>query len=474
MTRRTARLSPSAAQSELAAALANLRAELDVTEAFPADVEAEAREAAAEPLGELPDLTDVEFFTIDPAGSTDLDQAMHLTATAAGFTVRYAIADVPFFVAPGGALDIEARRRGQTLYAADGRVPLHPPVISEDAGSLLPHRTRRAFVWRFALDADGALRETTLTRALIRSRQQWTYDEAQRALENGGAPEGLAPLPDIGRALVAQEAARGGASLNAPDQEVVLTDGGYDLERRMPLPVEDWNAQLSLLTGMAAARIMLDAGIGILRTMPPAPPEAVAAFRRQTELLGLPWAKSLEYGEYLRSLDRGDPRALAVLQDAASLFRGAGYEAFDGAAPEQRMQAALAAPYAHVTAPLRRLVDRWGLVICEAISRGADVPAWARASLGSLPRAMASSSGLAGRLESGTIDRIEAALLAGRIGDEFDAVVLAQSTAHTRIQLTDPAVEASVDGVFGAPGESVRVRLLASAIATGTVSFEPV
>ncbi|NLP83745.1 RNB domain-containing ribonuclease [Microbacterium sp. CFH 90308] len=474
MARRTARLSPSAAQSELAVALANLRQELGITASFPDAVEAEARTAAAAPLGELTDLTDVEFLTIDPEGSTDLDQAMHLTATDDGFTVRYAIADVPFFVTPGGAVDTEARRRGQTLYAVDGRVPLHPPVISEDAGSLLPDRTRRAFVWQFALDIDGTLRETTLTRALVRSRRQWTYDEAQRALDDATAPAGLAPLPDIGRALLEQEAARGGASLNVPDQEVVLTGTGYDLERRMPLPVEDWNAQLSLLTGMAAARIMLDAGIGILRTMPPAPPEAVAAFRRQTELLGLPWASGVDYGEYLRTLDRADPRALAVLQDAASLFRGAGYEAFDGAEPKQMMQAALAAPYAHVTAPLRRLVDRWGLVICEAVSRGADVPEWVRASLGDLPRAMGASAGLAGRLESGTIDRIEAALLAGRIGHEFDAVVLAQNTSHTRVQLTEPAVEASVDGVFGTPGEPVRVRLVASTIPTGTLSFEPV
>lgn len=472
--RRTARLSASATRTELAAALTDLRATLGIAEGFPADVEDEARRAAAVPLGELTDLTDVEFFTIDPPDSTDLDQAMHLTATGAGFRVRYAIADVPFFVAPGGPLDLETRRRGQTLYAPDGRVPLHPPVISEDAGSLLPDRVRRAFVWEFALDADGALRDTSLTRALIRSRHQWTYAAAQRALDDGTAPEALAPLPAIGRALLAQEAARGGASLNTPDQEVVLTPHGYGLERRMPLPVEDWNAQLSLLTGMAAARIMMDGGVGILRTMPPATPEAIAAFRQQTVLLDLPWNEGVEYGEYLRTLDRSAPRALAVLEAAASLFRGAGYEAFEDEPPAQPIQAALAAPYAHVTAPLRRLVDRWGLIVCEALSAGREVPGWVRSSLGELPGIMATSSGLAGRLNSGAIDRIEAAVLADRVGEEFDGVVLAQNTSHTRIQLADPAVEASVDGVFGAPGHEVRVRLLATSIRSGTLAFEPV
>lgn len=472
--RRTARLSASAARTELAEALAELRDTLGVTADFPADAEGEARRAAAAPLGDLPDLTDVAFLTIDPPGSTDLDQAMHLSTTDAGFRVRYAIADVPFFVAPGGPLDVETRRRGQTLYAPDGRVPLHPPVISEDAGSLLPDRVRRAYVWDFSLDSDGTLLETSLSRALVRSRRQWTYTDAQQALDDGTAPEALAPLPALGRALLAQEAARGGASLNTPDQEIVLTPHGYGLERRMPLPVEDWNAQLSLLTGMAAARIMLDGGIGILRTMPPAPPEAISAFRQQTEVLGLPWAEGIEYGEYLRTLDREDTEALAVLEAAASLFRGAGYETFEDEPPAQPLQAALAAPYAHVTAPLRRLVDRWGLVICESLVAGREVPGWVRSSLAELPGIMAASSALAGRLNSGAIDRIEAAVLADRIGEEFEAVVLAQNSSHTRVQLADPAVEASVDGAFGTPGQRVRVRLLATSIRTGTLAFEPV
>jgi exoribonuclease R len=474
MARRSSRLSASAAQSELAEALVALRAQLGVPGAFPEAAEAEARQASVAALGELPDLTGLEFLTIDPAGSTDLDQAMHLAVTDAGFEVHYAIADVPFFVAPGGALDAETRRRGQTLYAPDGRIPLHPTVISEDSGSLLPGRRRRAFVWRFELGRDGSIASTSLSRALVASRRQWSYDEAQKALDDGTAPPALAPLPAIGAALIAQEAARGGASLNTPDQEVVLTHDGYGVERRVPLPVEDWNAQLSLLTGMAAARIMLEGGVGILRTMPPADDAAVAAFRSRTELLGLPWAEGIEYGEYLRGLDRAQPRALAVLQAAASLFRGAGYEAFDGAPPAQPVQAALAAPYAHVTAPLRRLVDRWGLVICEALSAGNPVPDWARASLPELPHIMNVTTSLSGRLDSAALDRVEAAVLSGRVGEEFDAVVLAQNHTRTRIQLAEPAVEASVDGIVGAPGDTLRVRLTSAVIASGVLSFAPV
>ena len=105
--------------------------------------------------------------------------------------------------------------------------------------------------------------------------------EADRAAAEGWPAEvrdSLALLPEVGRRRAAQEAARGGASLNLPDQEVRVTeDGAHELVHRAPLPAEEHNAQLSLLTGMAAAELMLAAGVGILRTMPAPDADAVAA-----------------------------------------------------------------------------------------------------------------------------------------------------------------------------------------------------
>lgn len=475
MPDRRTRVFDSPAAAPLAASLSALRRELKVPDGFPADVEAEAAAVATRhPLPEA-DLTDVPFLTIDPAGSTDLDQAMHLSRTTDGFRVRYAIADVPTLVAPGGAVDAEARRRGQTIYAPDGRVPLHPAPIGEDVGSLLPGVVRGAFVWDIELGADGHETSARVSRARIRSRRQWAYDEAHAAIEDGSAPPELALLREIGVARIACERQRGGASLNTPDEEVVVRDGTYALQRRAPLPVEEWNAQLSLLTGMAAAALMLEARVGILRTMPAPNEEAFAAFRAQTIALGLPWAEGMPYGEYLRTLDPAHPRAAAVLQGATALFRGAGYVVMDGEAPADPQQAAIAAPYAHVTAPLRRLADRWALVICEALCAGRPVPSWARDSLGELPSIMGLSSRLAAQVEAGAVDRVEAALLSSRIGTELDATVLAVRNGTVLVQLDDPAVSASApraDGV--APGDRVRLRVTAADIATGRVTFEPV
>jgi exoribonuclease R len=147
----------------------------------------------------------------------------------------------------------------------------------------------------------------------------------------------------------------------------------------------------------------------------------------------------------------------------------------DGEAPADPVQSAIAAPYAHVTAPLRRLVDRWGLVICAALCAGAEVPGWARSSLADLPAIMGNSSRLASQVVTGALDRVQAALLSSRIGSVVDATVLAVRNGGVLVQLDDPAVTASAprpDGVQ--PGDRVRLTVTAADIATGRVSFEPV
>jgi exoribonuclease R len=478
----------------LEAALGALRTELELPGAYPDDAVADAK-AAVESL-QLPayDLTAVEFVTIDPASSTDLDQALFIEADAAGYHVLYAIADVPAFVTPGGPLDAETRRRGQTFYAPDGRIPLHPEIISEQAGSLLPDQDCSAFVWDFRLDGAAEVTSATVRRARIRSRAKLSYKGAQAQLDASTAPPVLRLLKEVGLKRVELERARGGASLNMPDQEIVqLSDGGYRIDAAPQLPVEDWNAQISLMTGMAAARLMLTGKVGILRTMPSPDERSLNHFRLQTEALGKPWDGEVSYGEYLRSLDPTDPRQLAIMHSAGMLFRGAAYTAFDGSVPEAAVQSAIGAAYAHTTAPLRRLVDRFVLVICEALSNGGNVPGWARKALPTLPEIMAGSDQLASRMERMALDTVEAALLVNHVGQEFEAIVISGSKPQKEngrngngngkngngngnggsgiIQIRDPAVTARCAGELE-PGTTVRVRLVSSDIATREVHFE--
>ena len=457
-------------RAELDRSLLALRTDLEL----PGDFSPEALTEAAETAPSAPDLDlrELPFSTLDPLGSKDLDQAFHLAESRRGFTVRYAIADVPGFVRPGGALDAEARLRGQTIYLPDGSIPLHPRSLSEGRASLLPDQERPAYVWTIELDADGAQVSARVERALIRSREQRDYAGAQRAVDAGRADAQLELLRRIGILRLAQERARGGASLPMPEEEVVKDPAdGYRIERRSVLPVEEWNAQISLLTGMAAAELMLDGGVGILRTMPKPEETAIASFRAQVAALGHPWPAGVGYGEFLHAVDGTTPEAVPLLQAAAALFRGADYTPFDGALPPEPAQAAIAAPYAHVTAPLRRLVDRWGLSVCAALSAGTAVPEAIRASLPELPELMRASGQRASRAESAALDRVEAALLASRTGEDLDALVIDAGPTKARLLLDDPPVVASA-GITGArPGSRVVVRVVSADIATGKVAL---
>jgi len=452
---------------------AAVRAELGLSLDYPADALTEAEQVAAAPRG-LPerDETAVPFFTVDPPGSMDLDQAMHLERDGDGHRIRYAIADVPTFVRLGGALDRVTRERGQTVYCPDVRVPLHPEVLSEAAASLLPDAVRPAFVWDLHLDGAGLLTSAQVYRAMVRSVERLDYAQVQAAVDGGTDDQRFLLLKEIGERRIAQERARGGASLPMPEQQVTARDGGgFTLEFRPLVAAEEWNAQVSLLTGMAAARMMLDAGVGVLRTMPAPTPEAVAWFRRVARGLGAEWPQDVPYGEFVRGLDRSNPRHLALIHEATALFRGAGYTAFDGEPPAQAEHAAVAAPYAHVTAPLRRLVDRFGLVVCEATSRGSEVPDAVRTALPQLAELMRDSDRRTRAAERSCADATEAAVLHGREGETFGAIVIDHTDKGMEVQLVDVPVISRVTGPAAPLGTNLSVRLDLADVRAGEVAF---
>ncbi|MFF5171919.1 RNB domain-containing ribonuclease [Micromonospora sp. NPDC000089] len=402
-----------------------LRRELGLPESFPAAAQREAEEAAAAPLPEAVDRTDIPFVTVDPAASRDLDQAMHLARRpGGGYRVRYAIADVAAHVRPGGPLEEETWRRGQTVYLPDGNVPLHPHTLSEGAASLLPEVDRAAVVWTIDLDGDGGIVAAALERARVRSRAKLDYVGVQADADAGRLPEPIALLPEIGALLTARGLRRGAINLPLPEQDVEPDGDGWRLVLRGPVPMEDHNAQISLLTGMAAADIMLAGRVGLLRTMPAPKPEAVARLRAAAAPLGVDWPDGEGVGEVLARLDASQPRAAAFVDQAAELMRGAGYTAFDGDLPEQPEHGGVGAAYAHVTAPLRRLADRYATEVCLALHEGRPVPGWARAALPKLPEVMATTDRTAGAATRGAVELAEAVLLEHRVGETFSAAVL--------------------------------------------------
>lgn len=467
--------------AELADGLQRLAERLEIPEEFPGEVIAEARQVAASgPVDGLArtDLTDLPMITIDPPGSTDLDQALHIERLGEGYRVWYAIADVAAWVRPDGAIDTEARRRGQTFYAPTWRVPLHPRELSEGAASLLADGAPRpALVWRIDLDSGGKLIEPNMIRAMVRSRAQRDYASVQREIDAGTASESLMLLRTVGKLREQREILRGGVSLNLPEQEVVAVGDQWHLQFRTPLPVEGWNAQISLLTGISAARIMLDANLGVLRTLPPAQQRDVEKLRRVAKSLGIRWPGAMSYPDFVRSLDPSDPDGQAMLNACTLLFRGAAYTVIDPAEADQlQVHAALATPYAHTTAPLRRLVDRFTSVICADLLAGVQPAAWAIEALDELPEQMRESDQRAKKFERGIIDHVEALVLDGQVGKRFEGTIIDIDDRRPErgiASVPHVAVEAPVNGRGLELGDERWLRLTEADVADGRVLFEP-
>ena len=524
--------------AEVARTLDALRAHYEVPAAFPPEALAEAEAAAGAWAQDGParlladgarDARDLELVTIDPPGSMDLDQAVlleRLPAQAgvgtgdapepsATYRVHYAIASLATFVTPGGALDAELRRRGETIYAPDTATPLHPEVLSHGAASLLEDAERPACLWTIDLDERGEVVSARVERALVRSRARLSYAQVQAAIDGQSALPQEAPadlpelLAEIGRLRLEREAARGGISMTTPEQVVEVTEtaeatevpgavspaadpdsaespgpAGYRLAYRVPVPAEQYNAQISLLTGMCAARIMVECGVGILRTLPPARPEDYARLRRVAAALGIDWPAAQPYSELVRGLDHAVPAHAAFMDQAMSLFRGSGYLAFgaggvavpaddEASDTEEAVHSAIAARYAHVTAPLRRLVDRYGEEVCIAACAQAPVPEWVLQALPDLPGVMEQTGKRARAIGRGALTALEALVLRGHEGEVFDGVITSERDGRGELVLAEPAVVTEIRAGkkasdSGLPvGERVRVRLLSADPASG-------
>ncbi|MGW5730511.1 RNB domain-containing ribonuclease [Nocardia beijingensis] len=463
-----------------------IRSEFGLASVYPAEASAEARDAVDAFAGDRVDRTDIPFVTIDPPGAMDLDQALHIERTHGGFTVHYAIADVGAVISPDGALAKESGARGQTFYLPDGSVPLHPPALSEGSASLLPDRTRPAALWTIELDENAEPVRFSVVRALVRSRARLDYSRVQADADAGRLHPSIAALPEFGTRRIEAGLARGAIGLRLPAQTVVgdeHADGHWRLVVEPRTAADDWNEQVSLLTGMCAARIMIDGAaagqerIALLRTMPPPSESAIESMRRTAQALGVEWPENEVVGQMLARLDTGTPAALVLMSEATTLLRGATYTVLDGSAtapsaPEALGHSAIGAPYAHVTAPLRRLSDRFATEICLAACAGAEVPRWVREGLVSAAEAMRRSDSVAGKIERACIDLTESTLLAPRIGTVFDAVVVREANGNRPavVFVADPPV---LGPCVGEPpeGETVRVRLLSADPRERKVSF---
>jgi exoribonuclease R len=451
----------------MTAGLDRIRRTTGIPDVFPAAVSAAAERAVATPIGpEHRDRTDRRFVTLDPASSMDLDQAFAIEVAGDDIILHYAIADVGWFVRPGDPLDVEAFNRAVTVYLPDRRSTLYPTALSEGAASLLPDLDRPAVVFTVRIESDGKSRLDGVERAVVRSRAKLAYD----SVSDADLPHGFA---ELNRRIVVAEQSRGATRFEFPEQQIARDENRhYTLRFRPRLVSEEQNAAMSLATNLAVADALLAAQTGVFRVMPEVDEHSLGRLRNAAHAFGLDWPRTLTLAEFVASLPHDAPRTSAFLLAIRRASGGASYETFhDGRRP---WHAAVAATYAHATAPLRRLQDRYVIEAALAVANGVPVAHDISAAFDSLPRAMARGEQRANRAERLALDLAEAVVLDGREGQVFPAVVIDEGEWGIEFQIADPAVVGRVPAHRVDPGDEIRVRVVSVDVVTADVVFERV
>ena len=164
---------------------------------FPDETLEEAQRVAELPLSEdkREDLRDVPIVAIDPADARDHDDAIWAEPDGeGGYKAIVAIADVSFYVRPGGKLDKEARKRGNSVYFPDRVVPMLPEILSADVCSLVENEDRAAMACHLRISPEGKITKWRFTRATVRLAANIAYENAQKAMDDGSADDNLKNL----------------------------------------------------------------------------------------------------------------------------------------------------------------------------------------------------------------------------------------------------------------------------------------
>ena len=402
---------------------------------FPDDVMALADAAKPQGLKGREDLRDMPLVTIDPSDARDHDDACYAHAdedpkNEGGHVVWVAIADVAAYVTPGSALDIEARKRGNSTYFPDRVVPMLPDRLSGDLCSLHEGVPRACIAVRMVLDSKGNKIGHTFHRGLMRSPASLHYEEVQDAID--GNPNDrtgpllepvLKPLYAAYGALKQARAERQPLELDLPERRIELGDDGKvkSVNFRERLDAHKLIEEFMVLANVAAAETLLKKKTPLLFRIHEEPsPEKLESLRETAQAAGLTLAKGqvLMTSHLNRLLDQAagtDDAELINLSTLRSLT-----QAYYGPAHIGHFGLALRS-YAHFTSPIRRYAD---LIVHRALitAHGWGKDGLTPEEIEGLEQTGAHISDTERRsmvAERDTTDRYLAAFLSERVGNEF-------------------------------------------------------
>lgn len=404
---------------------------------FIEEVLEEAQVSARLPLSadHREDLRHLPIVAIDPSDARDHDDAIWAQPDGqGGFDALVAIADVSFYVRPGGQIDREARRRGNSVYFPDRVVPMLPEVLSADVCSLRSGEDRAAMACHMKIDAEGKITDWRFTRAIVRIDEVIAYEEAQARIDEGRAQDHLTNLWAAWKALATARSNRDPLELELPERRVKLDEKGRitEIAIRERLDAHRVVEDFMIAANVAAAKALEAKTAPVVYRIHETPSrEKLMALKDYLATFG----KKLAMGQVItpslfnRMLkDVTDETEKALIMEAVLRSQT---QAYYGPANAGHFGLALAS-YAHFTSPIRRyadllvhraLVDAYGL---EQPKPKADIPALSglserdREDLGRISDAISQAERRAMEAERETIDRYVAAWLASRVGEVFD------------------------------------------------------
>ncbi len=479
---------------------------------FDEDTLAEAQLAAKLPLSpeQREDLRHLPIVAIDPSDARDHDDAIWAEPDGAGgFRALVAIADVSFYVRPGGMVDREARKRGNSVYFPDRVVPMLPEVLSADVCSLRAGEDRAAMACHLNIDVHGQVTSWRFTRAIVRIAEVIAYEDAQTRINEGTAGASLANLWAAWGVLAAARAARDPLDLDLPERRVVLDQQGKiaEIALRERLDAHRVVEDFMILANVAAAKALESKLAPVVYRIhePPSREKLVAlkdylaSFERKFAL-----GQVITPGLFNRLLkDVVDDAEKALIMEAVLRSQT---QAYYGPRNAGHFGLALAS-YAHFTSPIRRYAD---LLVHRALVDGyqqeqpvpkGDLPATSglssrdRDDLGKVSEAISSAERRAMMAERETIDRYVAAWLSARVGEVFatritgvqkfgffatiiglggDGLVPVSTLGAERFAYDESAqvLTGEESGTSYAMGMIVRLRLAEANALTGALKFE--
>ncbi len=416
----------------------------DIPHVFGSETLAEAKVAAKLPLTTdgREDLRDLPIVAIDPADARDHDDAVWAApdddpGNKGGYRAIVAIADVSYYVRDGGALDREARRRGNSVYFPDRVVPMLPEELSAGVCSLKAGEDRAAMACHLVIDKHGKVTSWRFARALVRLRANIAYEAAQ-AMIDAGAGDHFAALSELWacwRLLAKARDGRAPLALELPERQVILDEAGNIAEIRVRerLDAHRLIEDYMIAANVAAAKALEAKKSHVMyRIHEPPSREKLVSLKDYLATFGQNFAlgQVITPATFNRLIDgfSGDDR----LDEIMTAILRSQTQAYYGPANVGHFGLALGS-YAHFTSPIRRYAD---LIVHRALvdAYGLEVPGKAkglppRTGLGeadgkSLTRIGEAISALERRAmeaERETIDRYVAAWLAGKVGEVLPA-----------------------------------------------------